>query len=369
VLSGGSFISRVDNFADLAMATQLEAMSIMGYDAITLGDRELALEPKIVQELTDINRSPIVCSNLRYNGENLWVRVKIIQQGDISVAILGVNESSKNRQDSNGLPSSWTVDEPEGTMTLLLDSLKNQVEVVILLSQLGFWDTLELLNRFPEIQIAIVGNEGRTVQSPIHYNSAIIVMPGNRGQYLGELDLTFDKQGHILSSSGQLIPLTENIPDDPEISALVAEFKHRVDDRVAETDTLSHQVTDNSQISNGEYVGAISCQGCHTWIYTKWQVTPHRNAFQTLYREKQVNNEKCVVCHSVGYGKGGFTSVDDTPQLMNVQCESCHGKGAQHVDNPKIPMPLKITETTCRECHCGEWEKGFDFSTAVKAVH
>ena len=369
VLSGGSFAPRADNFSDLAIAAQLEAMSIMGYDAITLGDRELAIGTETLQEQVAINRSPVVCSNLRYNGEYLWLRSKIIQRGDISVGIFGVNESSKNKQDPNGLPSPWTIDDAESTVKSFLDSLKSKVEVVILLSQFGFWNTLELLDKYPGIQVAIVGNEGRTVLSPIRYGSSIIVTSGNRGQYLGELDLTFDNARHILSSKGQLIPLGENIPEDPGISALVAEFKRRVEDQAAIHDTISGGRVDSSRIAIGEYLGATSCQSCHTWIYTKWQVTPHRRAFQTLYQEKQVANKDCVVCHSVGYGKGGFTTVDDTPRLMNVQCESCHGKGSRHVDNPKVPMPIKVTETTCRECHCAEWERGFDYSTTVKTVH
>jgi hypothetical protein len=369
VLSAGAFAPHADNFGDLAVGVQLEALSIMKYDAITLGDRELALGPEILQQHIGVNRSPVVCSNLRYQGSYLWDKVKVIQRGGVRIGILGMVDPVRVQQAANGVPSPWTIDDGLRVVKPLLDSLKHQVDVVLLLSQLGFWNTLELLDQCPQIEVAVVGNEGKTVREPIHYGNSLVVMSGNRGQYLGELDLTFDDEGHILSNRGKLIALSDSIPDDPEVSALVAEFKRRVEEQAARTAPVPEASNDSSQTAGGEYAGASSCQGCHPWIFTKWEVTPHRNAFQTLYREKQNTNPDCIVCHVVGYGKGGFSSVDATPQLVNVQCESCHGKGSEHVKNPKIPMPAKITETTCRECHCDRWEKGFDFSTAVKSVH
>ena len=41
-------------------------------------------------------------------------------------------------------------------------------------------------------------------------------------------------------------------------------------------------------------------------------------------------DSKCLPCHTTGYAQpGGFVSVEKTPLLVGVQCESCHGPGKE----------------------------------------
>ena len=50
--------------------------------------------------------------------------------------------------------------------------------------------------------------------------------------------------------------------------------------------------------------------------------------------EEQNNqyNPKCLVCHTVGYmASDGYINQELTPELLNVSCESCHGRGDHHM--------------------------------------
>jgi mono/diheme cytochrome c family protein len=368
VVSGGSFATQPQNFGELALATQLEALAYMEYDAITLGQREMAIGADTLERLIAANRSPLVCSNLFHQGNHLGSNTTIIQRGDVSLGILGLAGLPQGHKEENKLLRQWSIADAEQTATSVIDKLDQQVDLILLLSQLGFWNTLDLVDRFPQIDIAVVGNEGKTVAEPIQYGNALVLMSGNRGQNLGELHLTLDGNGTILSYTGNLIPLEEYIPEDPEVAAMVAEFKYRVEE-LASLEAAQPVIERSESGKPGRYVGAAACQSCHQWIYTKWQVTPHRAAFQTLHREQQAFNRECVSCHAVGFEKDGFRSIDDTPHLVNVQCESCHGKGSNHVDDPRKPMPNQVSEITCLECHCGKWGDDLDFATAVKSIH
>lgn len=105
------------------------------------------------------------------------------------------------------------------------------------------------------------------------------------------------------------------------------------------------------------YVGAEKCKMCHLKQYKTWAETGMAKAWDRVKDAKDV--DKCVSCHTTGYGKsGGFTSVKETPHLTGVQCESCHGPGSEHTALPikeKDPQIRKSTInkgiTDCRTCH------------------
>lgn len=110
------------------------------------------------------------------------------------------------------------------------------------------------------------------------------------------------------------------------------------------------------------YVGSTYCVSCHTANHTDWLGTIHATAFNTLVQGGNGNNELCFPCHSVGYGSpSGFVNLDTTPQLANVQCESCHGPGSNHVADPNgVPLSVLYESALCGSCHqschglCGE---------------
>jgi hypothetical protein len=111
------------------------------------------------------------------------------------------------------------------------------------------------------------------------------------------------------------------------------------------------------------FVGEKKCKKCHIKDHKTWRDTKHAKAFEYLDAEQQKDAE-CIKCHTTGYGMGGFTSVDATPELLNVQCEQCHGAGGNHiplmdqlkkdkVDKSEYPADKKIDKTPsgCTQCH------------------
>ena len=60
----------------------------------------------------------------------------------------------------------------------------------------------------------------------------------------------------------------------------------------------------------------------------------------------------CVGCHSVGFQKEGFVNIKVTPQFASVQCEACHGPGAEHVKMPKAGnYHTPAAPGSCVVCH------------------
>jgi len=123
----------------------------------------------------------------------------------------------------------------------------------------------------------------------------------------------------------------------------------------------------------GDYMSYTSCEICHSDKAEGWKTTPHAHAFETLKTqgEEKQQNPGCIQCHVVAYEKdGGFIDMDLTPELKDVQCESCHGPGKQHTETMSAEAILgKPGEEVCRACHTEGQDKAFDYEKKSKLVH
>ncbi len=138
-----------------------------------------------------------------------------------------------------------------------------------------------------------------------------------------------------------------------------------------------------SGVNAAEYIGAKKCKACHMKQYKAWQKTTMANSYENLKAGVKADEKKkagldpdkdytadadCLRCHTTGYGKpGGFVSFEATPDLIDVQCESCHGPGADFKTIMKKDKKFKLadaqaaglsvpteTENNCMECHGGD---------------
>ncbi len=130
------------------------------------------------------------------------------------------------------------------------------------------------------------------------------------------------------------------------------------------------------------FVGSNNCKKCHIKEFKSWEETKMAQAFESLKPGVDVEvkqklgldpntdytkDEKCVSCHVTGWGKtGGFTSIDATPELAGVGCESCHGAGGTYIQDGymtlknkeykraelvAVGLVEKVSEAQCSGCH------------------
>jgi len=109
-----------------------------------------------------------------------------------------------------------------------------------------------------------------------------------------------------------------------------------------------------------------TCGNCHADFQGSWKETGHAKAYATL---KAVNAQPfCYSCHTitergnVATGTVGYDKVQDST-YYDVQCESCHGPGLEHVqgvNQGNLVRPLAHigigpdTSAGCAGCHNGE---------------
>ena len=129
------------------------------------------------------------------------------------------------------------------------------------------------------------------------------------------------------------------------------------------------------------YLGPQKCKECHEKQFKDWQETRMARSFEVLRPGMAVEAKRlakldpnadythdttCLPCHTTGYGLvGGFSTIEQTPLMAGVTCESCHGPGGGYVetvmsrstpkfltkDAAKRGLKYPPTEDVCRVCH------------------
>jgi len=139
---------------------------------------------------------------------------------------------------------------------------------------------------------------------------------------------------------------------------------------------------DTVEVAKHAYAGVSKCKMCHMPYFKAWSSTPHAKALDALDPEKkQDKNPKCLKCHTTGLGRGGYEIGKKTSDFAGVQCEACHGAGADYktvsimkdIEKAKAAgLVTPVDESVCVQCHNEESPnfEGFDFKEYMaKGVH
>jgi hypothetical protein len=121
------------------------------------------------------------------------------------------------------------------------------------------------------------------------------------------------------------------------------------------------------------YVGMEECDACHEEAVKFWRTTVHAGAYQTLVDTNQQFDLSCVGCHVTGFRKPGGSEVVKNDGLRDVQCETCHGPGSLHVEEPEKggkahAIALDSPENVCGECHTPEHSDTFAYEAYLRDV-
>lgn len=150
------------------------------------------------------------------------------------------------------------------------------------------------------------------------------------------------------------------------------------------------------------YAGAEKCRLCHSAeskgsAFRKWLEGGHRKAYGSLIADKAKkiakersvldpkNDKACLACHVTALDVPAEKKDKKFDQTLGVQCESCHGPGAEHVrrrldelgnddtkpvEIPKGEIVAVPPAKTCAQCHNDDspTHKPFDYAKELKKI-
>lgn len=262
LLDGGDFsMGSLFQTAYTTSALELRIMGAMGYDATTFGNHEFDYLPKglaamlntaadcgePVPAIVDANYLPPREGEEGYSQDAALVwqaldnygvkEYTILERGGVYFAIFGLTGIDSDDCAPN---SGMILQDAAKTAQRVVDQAVaecraafGQEPVVIALSHSGTSDDgkgedYELAKAVTGIHLIISGHTHSTLEQPILVGNTWIVSAGEYGKNLGVVKLRRTGQKVTLPEY-RLIPITEAIPEDGEIAALVESYKTEVE--------------------------------------------------------------------------------------------------------------------------------------------
>lgn len=150
----------------------------------------------------------------------------------------------------------------------------------------------------------------------------------------------------------KLHPL-KNVPESQWVRELLRDYRKRVKELgiAFSKERRPHP--------GGNFVGSRLCGDCHIDAFKVWINSQHSKAMNSLIDDGRDADPECLSCHTTGYAYQTGYWEEGTPEQASVGCESCHGPGATHSDNPQKGYGKKAMET-CNHCHTKLHSPHFD---------
>jgi len=202
----------------------VEAMNQMGYDALGVGSGELLKGPEVLAARAGEARFAIVSCNLveASTGTPVLEPWALVERGGLRAAIVGVTSP----QALQGLEALWpgvTVLPPEQVLPDLIEEVRGQVDLVIVLSQLGLEGDTALASAVPGIDVIVGGSEHYVLTEPTLVGETTIVQAGYDGEWLGRLGLQGPADA-LAYAAYQILYMRPDVADDPAMNELVQRY-------------------------------------------------------------------------------------------------------------------------------------------------
>ncbi len=326
----------------------------IGIDAVNVGELDLVLGIDFLKELEAKRNVPFVSANLiDENNAPIFKRYVIKKIHGKNVGIFGTigdtsDMVSKVKECTNGAAGVQDLLEASDSV---IKELSGKVDFIVALTHQNTNRNWVLARRISGIDLIVGGHDKQKTREPSEADKTLMVQAGEKGQYLGMIQFTLNGERTV---QNELVPFGDDIPDDPEIKAMI----HDYNDRIA---SLYGSSAEEGNASAAVAPRATTCEPCHADQVHKWQDSDHARAYSTLVKNSKQYDPKCLMCHTTRFEQPeGFSMKAQPAALANVQCESCHGFGKEHLTEGK-PIPVADPgKDVCLKCHTPDRCPDFD---------
>jgi len=386
-LDCGGLVKGSGRQAELKFGMSIDAMQQMGYDAIALGKSDLRLpSTELLARVASTAQvqSPFVSANVAVFGFAMGMTAdhRILEAGGLRVGVTSVLGGKWQKEINN--PDIEMAD-PRARLREVLPKLEGKCDLMVLLAHATMEESVELAEAFPQFNVVVTAGgapEPPDRAQPIN-GKTLLVEIGEKG--MNAIVLGIYGAGQPIRY--QRVPLDSRFPESAAMKMFMRQYQEQLKQDGLEGLGIRHTPPHPQKEELGRFVGSAECESCHEPSYDVWRKTGHAKAWETLKEldPPRHHDPECISCHVVGWHptqyfpyESGFLSEEETPRLVDVGCESCHGPGEKHVAaemgsnaelQKKLQQAMVVTKEQarsskvhwCLNCHDLDNSPDFDF--------
>jgi 5'-nucleotidase/UDP-sugar diphosphatase len=208
----------------------VEAMNLLGYDAMTLGSLDFSIGMEELNKRIAEADFPILSANVivAETGKLLAQPYVIKALDGHKAAIIGLtNQDATTIASQVGSPPIRVLD-PIETARRYVAEVSEQADIIIILSYLGKDTDQQLAAAVEGIDVIIGGMNGLALAPPLQdaTHGTLITQTGPlQGKTVGVLRLKIDGQGTVTEYAEQIYTLTSDFADDPEMREFLNNYQ------------------------------------------------------------------------------------------------------------------------------------------------
>ena len=203
-------------------------MQQMGYDAVTIGDREFLLGFTRFTKMADDSGPAILLSNIKNADHNenrsLGPDFFIKEFNNIKVGVFALIHRKilkKGKHKTEKLKA----EDVFLTAKRVVSTLKEKkCSIIVLLAQMEPFLVKKLTQEIPSITVAVLGYHPGLRTSYRMINNTVFIQPGIKGKHLGQLNIEVNSEGSLVCFKGRSIPLDDKIKKDQAVLDAIDTF-------------------------------------------------------------------------------------------------------------------------------------------------
>jgi 2',3'-cyclic-nucleotide 2'-phosphodiesterase (5'-nucleotidase family) len=233
----------------------IESFNLMGYDAIGIGDDDLTLGKEFLLEISKKANFPFLSSNLfdETSGKNLFQLSLIKQVHGLRIGVFSLFSPDLFTNPSDPRRKGLNIRPPIEVAQAMVKELKPKTDLIILLSHLGYAKDLELAQSVEGINIIIGGHTGINLVYPLVIKNTIILQSASRGMFGARLDLLFHNNEPVFYNSATKVSLENSLQNlNQRLSAqgTPEAEKNQLQKAKEETERTLNQIQTKNEFTN-----------------------------------------------------------------------------------------------------------------------
>ncbi|MBD3226782.1 MAG: bifunctional metallophosphatase/5'-nucleotidase [Candidatus Lokiarchaeota archaeon] len=195
----------------------------MDFDAWT-AHWDFAYGPDYLVKFARKLKYPLLAVNCYYKDSQdlVFAPYKVLEKNGIKIGIIGIADTivDKTMPDHFSKGIYLTIGNKELPNYIQELRKERKVELIIVLSHLGFPQETKLIKEIDGIDVLISGHTHNRLYKPVKVDNTLVIQSGCHGSFIGRLDLNV-RDAKIIDYKHTLIVVDSSIPPDKEVQAII----------------------------------------------------------------------------------------------------------------------------------------------------